>query len=79
MLGHIDEMVDKYCSDELWRVVETYAHRLFSRYPRPRYIIGNDAFFVLNVLARLPEWLQDYLLNKSVGAIPDKCLENPER
>ena len=75
----MDEMVDKYCSDELWRVVEAYAHALFSRYPRHRYIIGNGAFFVLNVMARLPEWLQDYLLNKAVGAILDKCLENQER
>jgi retinol dehydrogenase-16 len=55
-------------------VVDAYEHALLSRHPRPRYVVGIDAWFLGIPGQSLPEWISDWLVNildrsKSVPAI----------
>ena len=68
--------METYCSPHLWKVVEAYAHALSATYPKYRYIVGNDAYFMIKIVANMPEWLQDYLMYKALKIAPDKCMQN---
>jgi len=46
-------------------VIDAYEHALLGWFPRTRYVVGNDAKFIFVPLSVLPEWLSDFLLDKS--------------
>lgn len=55
----------KFSSPKVELVVDAYVHALTAKYPKYRYLAGNDAKYSLRLLWNLPEWLSDYLLSKS--------------
>ncbi|VDI15640.1 Hypothetical predicted protein [Mytilus galloprovincialis] len=46
-------------------VVNAYVHALTSKYPKYRYLVGNDAKYIYRILWNLPEWISDYLLTRT--------------
>ena len=60
-------------SPHLWKVVGAYTHALTSKFPKYRYVIGMDAYFVTKVLANVPEWVTDYILVRKFAITPAKC------
>jgi NAD(P)-dependent dehydrogenase (short-subunit alcohol dehydrogenase family) len=44
-------------------VVSATTHALFDRYPRARYLVGNDAYLFYLPLSVLPEWASDWIFN----------------
>ena len=69
----LSEYEENNSSPHLWKVVDAYTHALTAKYPKCRYVIGVDAYFVAKVLGYLPEWLQDYIMFKVAPIIPAKC------
>lgn len=57
--------LEKFSSPKVELVTDAYVHALTAKYPRCRYLVGNDAKYSLRLLWNLPEWLSDYLLSKS--------------
>jgi len=67
----------KYCETEMLSafektgstnptpIVDAYVHAVLGRYPRARYVVGNDAKFIYLPIQALPEWLSDWLLDNS--------------
>ena len=51
-------------------VVDAYEHALLGRYPRARYLVGNDARYLLAPIQTLPEWLGDWILRKLESGRP---------
>jgi nucleoside-diphosphate-sugar epimerase len=56
------ETVSLYVSERIDDVVDAYEHALLAKYPRARYVIGNDAKYILLPIQRLPEFLSDWLM-----------------
>ncbi|CAG2236642.1 unnamed protein product [Mytilus edulis] len=46
-------------------VVNAYVHALTSKYPKYRYLVGNDVKYIFRILWNLPEWISDYLLTRT--------------
>lgn len=44
-------------------VVDVYEHALFSRYPKPRYLVRWDAY-MLAYMQWLPEWLGNWFIRR---------------
>lgn len=59
-------------SPHLWKVVNAYSHALTAKYPKYRYVLGMDAYFVMKILGNLPEWLLDYFMFRNMAIIPAK-------
>lgn len=53
----------KVASTRISDVIDAYEHALLGRYPRARYVVGNDARFLWLPLQALPEWLGDWILD----------------
>ncbi|XP_050388748.1 retinol dehydrogenase 7 [Patella vulgata] len=43
-------------------VIDAYEHAITARYPKYRYIVGNDANYIHRFLWTVPEWLSDFIL-----------------
>ncbi|KAK6175330.1 hypothetical protein SNE40_013818 [Patella caerulea] len=43
-------------------VIDAYEHAITARYPKCRYIVGNNANYVQRFLWTVPEWLSDFIL-----------------
>lgn len=56
--------VRNYVDPDLNKVVDAYVDAVTARYPKARYIIGNDANYLVRLLWNLPEWLSDYIIYK---------------
>ena len=54
--------IPKIMSNKIEKVVDAYTHALLARFPRDRYVVGNDARFIYLPIQQLPEWLGDWLL-----------------
>lgn len=52
-----------FCSPDTYKVVDAYVDAITSFYPRPRYVVGNDAKFFFVPLSFMPEWFVDGFLN----------------
>jgi len=50
-------------------VTDTVVQALFSRYPRARYVVGNDANYAFIPVTQLPEWISDWIIDM-VGGCP---------
>ena len=53
-------------------VVEAYEHALLARYPRARYLVGQDAVYKAR-LAAMPEWYSDWKLDSKGKPVPAAC------
>jgi len=52
-VAYAENLLTKVMSDSVYKVVDAYAHALFAKRPRLRYIVGNDGQ-VMSVLSLLP-------------------------
>jgi len=59
--------VIKLCSTHLHLVVDAYTHALTAKYPKYRYVVGNDAKYFLLLLSYFPEWLSDFILSWKIS------------
>jgi len=57
-------------SDRLTDVVDAYEHALLGRFPRVRYLVGNDAKYLFVPVQALPEWLGDWIFRKFESGRP---------
>ncbi|XP_041366242.1 retinol dehydrogenase 7-like [Gigantopelta aegis] len=57
----IDFVLDKVASPHTHKVVDAYTHAITARFPKHRYLVGND-IQVFRLVWNLPEWLSDWLL-----------------
>jgi 11-cis-retinol dehydrogenase len=46
-------------------VVNAYVHAVLGWFPRARYVVGNDARFVRLPIQALPEWLGDWIIDRT--------------
>ncbi|XP_050388744.2 retinol dehydrogenase 7 [Patella vulgata] len=49
-------------SDKFYKVIDAYVHAITARYPKFRYIIGNDANYLARFLWTVPEWISDFII-----------------
>ncbi|XP_052082334.1 retinol dehydrogenase 7-like [Mytilus californianus] len=61
----IRKIVTNLGSPHIHLVVDAYVHALTSKYPKYRYLVGNDANYIFRILWNLPEWISDYLLTRT--------------
>ncbi|KAK6166794.1 hypothetical protein SNE40_023414 [Patella caerulea] len=54
-------------SNNLFQVIDAYEHAITARYPKHRYIVGNDAKYFFRLLWTIPEWMSDFVI----------CLSSP--
>ncbi|KAK6166793.1 hypothetical protein SNE40_023413 [Patella caerulea] len=54
-------------SNNLFQVIDAYEHAITARYPKHRYIVGNDAKYFFRLLWTIPEWMSDFII----------CLSSP--
>jgi len=59
-------------------VTDQVVKALFSRYPRARYVVGNDAKYVFLPVNSLPEWFSDWVVTVC-GACPDPASMNSRK
>ena len=59
----VEDLV-KMCSPALHLVVDAYEHAVVGKFPRGRYVVGNDAKFIFWPLSLAPEWLADLVLTR---------------
>jgi NAD(P)-dependent dehydrogenase (short-subunit alcohol dehydrogenase family) len=60
--GH--DNTNRIASSRVSDVVDAYEHALLGRFPRARYLVGNDARFLWMPIQWLPEWLGDWVLER---------------
>ena len=53
-------------------VVQAYEHALLARYPRARYLVGQDAVYKAR-WAAMPEWYSDWKLDSKGKPVPAAC------
>ncbi|XP_067649596.1 retinol dehydrogenase 7-like [Haliotis asinina] len=58
----IIEMLEKVASPKTHLVVDAYTHAITARFPRTRYLVGNDCKYFFRPLWNLPEWISDRVL-----------------
>jgi len=63
--GDYFKALEKTGSEHPEHVVDVYEEAILCRFPKIRYVVGNDAKFIFVPLQSLPEWLGDFLLSKS--------------
>ncbi|XP_067648911.1 retinol dehydrogenase 7-like [Haliotis asinina] len=56
------EMLEKLSSPMTHLVVDAYTHAITARFPRTRYLVGNDCKYFFRPLWNLPEWICDRVL-----------------
>lgn len=56
------ELMGKYASRAVYKVPDAMTHALTSRFPKYRYVVGSDAFIVVNIINRFPTFVPDFLL-----------------
>ncbi|XP_050388746.2 retinol dehydrogenase 16 [Patella vulgata] len=49
-------------SSNLFEVIDAYEHAITARYPKSRYILGNDAKYFFRLLWTIPEWMSDFII-----------------
>ena len=60
---------DRRLSTNLSMVVDAYTHALISKFPKHRYIVGGDSFFLIRILRNLPTSLADYIVMKGLKSL----------
>ena len=60
----------KLAAESLTDVVDAYEHALLGRFPRARYLAGNDAKYLFIPLQALPEWLGDWIYRRFESGRP---------
>lgn len=58
----VNENYKNVASKDLDEVAEAYENAIFSKYPRKRYSVGKDTYFVYLPLFYLPSFLSDYII-----------------
>lgn len=61
-------------SKNVHHVVAAYEHALLGRFARARYVVGMDARLVWLPVQALPEWLSDWILDKTARRPKPKAL-----
>ncbi|XP_076087442.1 retinol dehydrogenase 16-like [Mytilus galloprovincialis] len=60
----IKDFLSRIGSPKTKLVVDAYVHALTAKYPKYRYIVGNDAKYTFRLLWNLPEWASDYIITR---------------
>ncbi|XP_005108509.1 retinol dehydrogenase 7-like [Aplysia californica] len=57
----------KGASTDIDQVVDAYVHAITSKFPRTRYVVGNDAKFIYIPLSLVPDWCGDWIVRSLIN------------
>ncbi|XP_045169553.2 17-beta-hydroxysteroid dehydrogenase type 6-like [Mercenaria mercenaria] len=61
-LTRAGDMLAKFASTKVHLVVDAYLHAITSKFPKKRYLVGNDAKYIHRVMWNLPECMSDFII-----------------
>ncbi|XP_005108515.1 retinol dehydrogenase 7-like isoform X3 [Aplysia californica] len=62
----------KGASADIDQVVDAYVHAITSKFPRTRYVVGNDARFIYIPLSLVPDWCGDWIVRSMMSFMLSK-------